>query len=74
MEKKTFFFFLICSRLKIKYILFETKYPDINISVLVYCVVGRQTHSVKQVSEIFAERIWLFQKMSKPFPAIQKKK
>ena len=39
-------FFFICSRLKIKYILFKTSYPNIIISVLVYCVVGRQTHSI----------------------------
>ena len=35
-----------CSCLKITYILFMTTYPNINISVLLYCVVGRQTHSI----------------------------
>ena len=38
-KEKKIMFFLICSRWKIKYILSKTTYPNINISVLVYCVL-----------------------------------
>ena len=48
LRKKNFFrcSFLICNRWKNNYILFKTTYPNINISVVVYCVlvVGGKTH------------------------------
>ena len=40
------FFSLICSRLKIKFILFQTTYRNIIISVLVYFVVGWQINRI----------------------------
>ena len=53
--RTVFHVFLICSRWKIKWILFKTTYPNINMIVLciVYCVfivAGLKTHSLYQVS------------------------
>ena len=50
-EKRTFLFFLY-----LQPILFKTTYPNINISIIVLCIIGRKTHSLNRFLEIFAKK------------------
>ena len=44
------FFFLVCRRWKIKYILLKTAYPNIDISVLVYYVLCCQSEKSQSLT------------------------